>query len=356
MDISIGTFNLNNLFSRFNFSADLETATGGASPVPGIAGVSTLAGGPTGAAETSALATAAIGASAAEEPVASFTFGEGSLFVTRTYLGRLVRAKSERDTKRIADRILAANLTVLAVQEVEDIVTLRGFVQDNLVGMYPYTILVEGNDPRLIDLAVLSKLPLGAVTSWQWAVHPDDAGKPVFSRDLLEVEVLSPSRTRRLFTIYNNHLKSHYVPFDEDPVAGAAAANARRQLQAETIARIVESRQRPASRYLVVGDMNDPPESPFISAFAASDRLGLVNGLATPRETRPAPPDNPPPPGPAWTHRFKPTGEPAEYALFDHLWLSPSLAARQIDSVIDRRTRLTGDGSDHDLAWVTVRV
>ncbi|MGH2535566.1 MAG: endonuclease/exonuclease/phosphatase family protein [Thermomicrobiales bacterium] len=337
MDVGVGTFNLNNLFSRFNFRADLETTT----PAdPGIAGVSGMAGG------TTAVPT--------EEPMASYSFGEGSLFVTRTYRGRLVRGKPERDTERIANRILQANLDVLAVQEVEDLVTLRGFDQEWLNGLYPYSALVDGNDPRLIDLAVLSKLPIGGITSWQWAVHPDDPSEPVFSRDLLEVEILSPSRRQRLFTLYNNHLKSHYVPFDADPVEGARRANERRQRQAAIAARIVAARQRPNGRFIVLGDMNDPPDSPFLAPLAGSTALMMTNGLANPRETRPAPDDDPPPPGPAWTHRFKPRNQPAEYELFDHVWLSPALSGRLTDAVIDRRTRLGGDGSDHDLAWVTL--
>jgi hypothetical protein len=189
MDVSVGTFNLNNLFSRFNFRADVETTT----PAnPGIAGISGMATGTT--------------AAATEEPMASYAFGDGSLFVTRTYMGRLVRGKPERDTEQIANRIRQANLDVLAVQEVEDVVTLRGFGQEWLNGLYPYSVLVEGNAPRLIDLAVLSKLPIGGITSWQWAVHPDDPSEPVFSRDLLKVEIWNPGRSRRLLTLYNKNL------------------------------------------------------------------------------------------------------------------------------------------------------
>ena len=53
-----------------------------------------------------------------------------------------------------------------------------------------------------------------------------------------------------------------------------------------------------------------------------------------------------------WTHRFKAAGKPAEHKLFDHVWLSESLAARQTAAKINRRTKLGGDGSDHDPAWV----
>jgi hypothetical protein len=100
--------------------------------------------------------------------------------------------------------------------------------------------------------------------------------------------------------------------------------------------------------------MNDPPDSPFLAPLVASQALRLVDGLANPAETRPAPADTPPPATVAWTHRFKPSGQPAEYELFDQVWVSPALAARQVGSFIERRTRRTGDGSDHDAAWVVL--
>lgn len=62
------------------------------------------------------------------------------------------------------------DLDVLAVQEVEDIDTLRQFGRDDLGGLYPHVVLIEGNDPRLIDIGLLSKLPVGGVTSWQHAL------------------------------------------------------------------------------------------------------------------------------------------------------------------------------------------
>jgi len=39
-----------------------------------------------------------------------------------------------------------------------------------------------------------------------------------------------------------------------------------------------------------------------------------------------------------------------------HIWLSPALAAKQTGAFIERRTRLTGDGSDHDPAWAELEV
>jgi endonuclease/exonuclease/phosphatase family metal-dependent hydrolase len=316
--LTVGTFNLNNLFSRWNFAAEIATLP--------------------------------------ETPAASseveYVFGTHDAVKLRTYRGRLVKAKDSAGTKAIAERLRRIHLDVLAVQEVEDIDTLRQFNREYLGGVYPHVALVEGNDPRLIDVGVLSMYPIGGLTSWQRAVHPSEPEELVFGRDLIEVEILNPARSERLFTFFNTHLKSHYVGFNEDPVAGQTAANVRRRRQAETIGRIVKSRMRPDSRYVIAGDMNDPPSSEFLRGFTEDPALGLVNGLADPRETRPPKPDDPMPSSPAWTHRFKATNEPAHYALYDHLWLSPALAPRQTAAWIDRRSKHGGDGSDHDPAWV----
>ncbi|MBI4701911.1 MAG: hypothetical protein HY744_12300 [Deltaproteobacteria bacterium] len=58
----------------------------------------------------------------------------------------------------IARRIVAMDLDVLAVQEVEDIDTLKAFAREQLKlseddpPLYPNVMLVEGNDDRLIDV------------------------------------------------------------------------------------------------------------------------------------------------------------------------------------------------------------
>ncbi|MFN0145781.1 MAG: endonuclease/exonuclease/phosphatase family protein [Dehalococcoidia bacterium] len=314
MDVTVGTFNLNNLFSRFNFRAQIDAVHKGEAEV---------------------------------EVTAAYTFDDEDSFEIRSYQGRLVTAKSAAERAVIAARIKAIDVDVLAVQEVEDIDTLKRFAHTELGGLYPHVVLIEGNDPRLIDIGLLSKFPLGAVTSWQHATYKNDGGRPIFGRDLLQVEVLDKPNGKVLFTVFNNHLKSQFVALGDDPTQHPI----RRRKQAEKIAEIVASRMRPSSRYVIVGDMNDTPDSHPLAPFAASS-LGLVNGLADPTETRPAKPDNPPPPSKSWTHRFKESGQPAAYELFDQVWLSPALASKQTGAFIDRRTKHSGDGSDHDPAWV----
>ena len=150
----------------------------------------------------------------------------------RTFLGKLVKAKDPDDTEEIAERILNMDLDVLAVQEVENIEILKEFNKEQLGRLYPHQVLIEGNDNRFIDVGLLSKLPLGAVTSFQTAVEKIPPHRRVFSRDLLSIEVLNESRSRKLFTLYNTHLKSH---FGDDNLGGKAKNDGRRQRQAEAI-------------------------------------------------------------------------------------------------------------------------
>src|SRR4051812_47539799 len=97
--VSVGTFNLNNLFSRFDFSADLDTADP---------------------------------AAVAVETRTSFSFSDPRGFKLRTYEGRLVKGKPASKRALLVERIRRMDLDVLAVQEVEDIDTLRAFVRDDL--------------------------------------------------------------------------------------------------------------------------------------------------------------------------------------------------------------------------------
>lgn len=335
MRVTVGTFNLNNLFSRFNFR-----------------GVAAERGGP----DIEATIMVDVGGAGAAPPPPGPVEPDPGVREYRRYRGRLVEGKAEAETARIAERLLELDADVVALQEVEDLPTLHRFAIDHLGGRYPYRTLIEGRDPRLIDVAVISKLPFGGVTSWQFTPHPSEPrGRPVFSRDCLEVELLHPAGTRRLLTLYVNHLKSKYVQ------ARTAAERRRleadsddtRRRQAETVAAIVARRQRPTGRALVLGDMNDAPGAAPLAAFVEA---GWTNGLAAPAERGGTPRYGArPPTSPAWTHRFA-AGGAVEYSLFDQVWLTPALAPRQTGAGILRRRLLTGDGSDHDPAWVELDV
>jgi endonuclease/exonuclease/phosphatase family metal-dependent hydrolase len=325
MRVKVGTFNLNNLFSRFNFQTEIAD-------VP-----------------------------AREEAVTiTYNFSDPSGYRIRSFKGRLIKPKSAAGRAAIVERIKRMDLDVLAAQEVEDIDTLRRFNADELGGMYRHLVLIEGNDDRFIDVAVFSKLPIGDITTHQKATHPEDPNDEVFSRDLLQVDVLDKARSKKLFTLYNTHLKSQFVdPKQFNTPAEVEAerkrADARRRQQAETINAIIKLQMHPTQPYILVGDMNDTPDSEPLAAFR-DPRVGMVNALANPDESRPAKRDNPPPATKAWTHRFKESGQPARYDLFDHIWISPVLAPTLKKAMIDRRTKHEGDGSDHDPAWIELEL
>eukprot|EP00913_Durusdinium_trenchii_P013406 g12587.t1 len=317
--IKLATFNLNNLFSRFNFKATINQIQSGSAAI-------------------------------------EYTFTAGADIEFKTFKGSLIKAQPAAKTNKIAGRIVSADMDVdvLAVQEVENFEILKEFNKTNLGNLYPHRVLIEGNDPRFIDVGVLSKLPIGAVTSFQTAEHSTEPGKRVFGRDLLEIEILNPQRTKVLFTLYNTHLKSHFGD-DDNGGQGKVKNDIRRRRQAEMIREIVAKRMRTTSRYAIVGDMNDPPDADPLKALRKIDGQKMVDALTSPTEvgqmkdeTNPA--DNPT--TTAWTHRYKASGVPPEHLLFDHIWLSPKLADKWNGSFVGRRKNLGGDGSDHDPAWV----
>jgi endonuclease/exonuclease/phosphatase family metal-dependent hydrolase len=84
----------------------------------------------------------------------------------------------------------------------------------------------------------------------------------------------------------------------------------------------------------------------------------LYNALSNPSETRKAKKEKAGenPKTKSWTHRYKKSGKPPKHELYDHIWLSKSLAKKIIKAFIDRRKTHGGDGSDHDPAWIELKV
>src|SRR5262245_53477377 len=126
----VASFNLNNLFSRFDFLAEVETLPAAPKPdKPPVKIVTELD--PT------------------DPGHAKF----------RTFKGRLVKGKPPAERVKLAARIATMDADVIAVQEVEDITTLTAFAANDLKGLgYKHIVLVEGNDERLIDVGILSRL------------------------------------------------------------------------------------------------------------------------------------------------------------------------------------------------------
>ncbi|MGY1500487.1 endonuclease/exonuclease/phosphatase family protein [Streptomyces sp. QTS52] len=144
---------------------------------------------------------------------------------------------------------------VLALQEVENVDTLKHFRARSLGGRakYPYVAGVDGNDPRLIDVAVLSKLPITHIRSYQHFLDPVSPTATLFSRDCLEVDVeVGTGLSKRTVTIYVNHFKSM--------IGGRKETRPKRERQSAKVMEIVTERfgsSPGGSPFVVVGDLND---------------------------------------------------------------------------------------------------
>jgi len=336
MDLVLGTFNLNNLFDRFNFEADLASLE---------------------KKDRQVTTTLQLSAEDYENTEVSM------VRIQRNPDGRLITEKPSEQRMSVAGRIdtMVQNhgLGVLALQEVENIESLRRFNRDFLATPFPYEVLLEGNDPRFIDVALLSHFPVKNLTSHRLEEHPE-VQRPAFGRDLLEVDIFRRTGSRRLVKVFVNHLKSKFIPFDvrpEDRGAADEANNRRRRQQAETVVRIVDRQTRSNERFVVVGDMNDNPESAPLASFRAE--TGWVDALVNVVESQPPPSsrnDEDAPRNARWTSRFSVSGGADTFDLLDQIWVSASLASHVDHAQIERRPKWlrtsAGVGSDHDPAWI----
>ncbi|MCY7370704.1 MAG: endonuclease/exonuclease/phosphatase family protein [Polaromonas sp.] len=212
---------------------------------------------------------------------------------------------------------------VLCVQEVESMIALREFSERFLKSVYPYTVVLDSRDLRQIDVGVLSKFPIESIVT-----HVDDqaAGSYIFSRDCLEVRVLVKKKTP--VTFFVNHFKSKLAlgRDDESRSQERTRSNARRELQAKTVARLVHERfpgrAFDSAYFAVLGDLNDTPLAAELASIASQG--GLIDALATLA------------PGERWTHYWKAKNSVSQ---LDHVLLSPALAGklRKNGLTIERR-------------------
>lgn len=220
--------------------------------------------------------------------------------------------------------IRAVDADVIALQEIENLDVLRRFRGEYLSGMrYTHAMLVEGNDPRAIDVAVLSRHPIVAARSWH---HLRQGRSVVFSRDCLEVDVAVDGKRLTLFV---NHLKS--MLDRANPKQGRATTRAKRVLQANTVKDLVRERFGASAgrrAWIVLGDLNDylTPEPDQGTTTGIRD-LVEWSQLENVLDRLPA--------TDRWTH-FR--SETRTYRQLDYVLLSKSLAAATpARPVVERR-------------------
>lgn len=221
---------------------------------------------------------------------------------------------ARKSTARVIEELKA---DVVCLVEVDSRPFLKRFVAERLGGAYAHIMLVDGNDARGIDVGLISKLPIVEVRS-----HVDDRRSdvvdtaPLFSRDCLEARVVHPVLGDVWLLL--NHLKSKR---DSDPIE-KKKADALRTAQAERIAAIVRARDLEKENVIVLGDLNDTPDSqPLVSLYSKPHQpLKDVMEVGAVDETE------------RWTYHYR-----GKNQQIDHMLVSAPLAARLSSVHVERR-------------------
>lgn len=213
---------------------------------------------------------------------------------------------SHTQRKATAAVIAQNNPDIIALVEVESMEALRKFNSNFLKSKrYPHYMLIDGNDPRGIDVAVLSRFPLTHVRSYVNDTYKTSKGSTVstFSRDCLVVR--ADVGTKPL-TLFINHFKSQ---FQDNPE--------RRKKQASRVAEILEDtfgEKIDTELFAVLGDFNQTPNDPSLQPLLNRSWHKEVLSLL--------------PTGDRWTHVFEKGKSVKGVSQLDYILLSKPLAAK----------------------------
>jgi endonuclease/exonuclease/phosphatase family metal-dependent hydrolase len=159
----------------------------------------------------------------------------------------------EAKLARVAGVLARIDADVVLLQEVENLPLAEALAAR---AGYGDARLVDGFDPRGIDVAVLSRLPIGSYVSHLGELGSD--GRPLWSRDCVEAHLAFGGEA---LVIVGNHLVSRIT----DPVG------TRRREQAERMREIADAiaRAEPGGLVLAGGDLNDDPAAEPLAPLLA---------------------------------------------------------------------------------------
>jgi endonuclease/exonuclease/phosphatase family metal-dependent hydrolase len=210
-------------------------------------------------------------------------------------------------------RIIAdVNPDILVLVEVENRSTLQRFHDQVLLPQlqvrgherYDHNMIIDGNDPRDIDVGIMSRFPITHIRSH---ITDRENGKPIFSRDCPEY-LLSLGQGNEL-VILPNHFSSK----------GSDLRGNRRRVQAKKAKDIYEKLKADHQHIIIAGDLNDHPAGGSLDMLLQES--DLMDAMSLPAYQ-----------GFPGTYKHANAKEKLDYLL-----LSPSLA-RSVDLVdVDRR-------------------
>ena len=232
------------------------------------------------------------------------------------------RYASEGRTVRLAEVLRDLDADVVCLQEVEHRFLLQEFNRQHLADLRYEVVLVEGNDERGIDVALLTRVPVRSVTSHRHLRFQDREGRELrFQRDLLQVR-LGPPLNGDVFVV---HLKSQH---------GGDEADAVRQAEADAVASLlrVELERDPGYRAVLAGDFNDVAGSGPLRGILASGMTDPCAGSELP------------------TYNQEPYRQRIDYLL-----LSPALSAASSNCRIVENAQVRS-ASDHNPVLLSLRL
>jgi endonuclease/exonuclease/phosphatase family metal-dependent hydrolase len=232
----------------------------------------------------------------------SGTAWEGELDFTRENFSKMARENT-------ANVIKQTKAHIACIVEAEDRLSLKAFDTDLLNHRYPVEMLIDGNDPRSIDVGVFSKYPLASIRTH---IFDKVGNTAVFSRDCPEYEIELPNG-KSLFLLCN-HLKSK--GYD---VSGTA--NQRRKRQATRVAEILADYDLATDWVVVAGDLNDTPDSDPLSPLMGVADLFNTLELQFPNE-----------PEKRWTYAYD-----SAFNQIDYLLVSKPLKQAFVKASVERR-------------------
>ena len=152
---------------------------------------------------------------------------------------------------------------IVVLQEVEHEAVLTDLDDSELDGAYQEVHVVDANDPRGIDIGVLSKLPLDGIVT-----HKSDPFTKLgtqtptyhYARDALEIHL---TFNQRRLVLLGVHYRSKSAPDDPDKRL-AEAQHTRAIADGITAA-------DPETAVIILGDFNDTPASPAYDATVGTD-------------------------------------------------------------------------------------
>ncbi len=177
---------------------------------------------------------------------------------------------AEEQRKNTALAALAVNADVMAVCEVENLTALRLFNAKYMKNAYDRCVLVDGNDPRAIDVGLLIRKGLQAqivairsnadlarngtsiIPTTNLLDMKGRLGQAAFSRDCLEVDI---DINGTPYTFLVNHFKAQEIRGKRGQEQDSTSE--KRRNQALIVAGIAASIKSKRKRYpIVLGDLN----------------------------------------------------------------------------------------------------